>query len=153
MTASLLASIEVLDEVTVGRPMRMRLRLTSAADDPARVVSPDLGDPPPELGWTASGDTYRFALLISLGLVRLSMRDSDGMDVVSKQPMPWVDPLVGSRYLAHDESVVFEFDLDAFFMVERPGRYVVTIDYVDAKAPAQAMVELDIKPIDTEPMA
>lgn len=146
MTASLHASIEPLGQTTLGRPLRMRIWLINSADHAVRVVSPALGEPPPELGWTASGETYRLALLLSLGRMRLSMRDSDGVNVVGKQPMPWVDPLVGSRLLAPGEAITLEFDLNAFFTVAQPGRYEVEIEYIDATTPARATVEIDIGP-------
>lgn len=146
MTASLSVLIEPLGQTALGRPLRMRIRLTNDGAHPARIVSPDFGEPPPELDWTGSGETYRLALLISLGWIRLSMRDSEGVDVVHKQPMPWVDPLVGSRTLAPGEAIALEFDLDAFFTITHPGRYVVAVDYMDETTLVQALVLLEIGP-------
>lgn len=151
MTASLHASIESFGQTTFGRPLRMRIRLINGADHAVRVASPALGEPPPDLGWTASDETYRLALLISLGRMRLSMRDSDGVDVVGEQPMPWVDPLVGSKILAPGEAIALEFDLDAFFAITQPGRYEVAIEYIDVVTPARATTEIDIGPTWTTP--
>ena len=51
-------------------PIPVRFTVTNRSGRDIRIVGPDVGRPPPELGWSASLEAYRFAVLASIGIVR-----------------------------------------------------------------------------------
>src|SRR5262245_47051264 len=104
-------SIGVEPEGSVlGAPIRARGVVVNDSDQPLETANPELGSPPPALGWKASSEAYRIAVLRSFGLIAMTLTDAGGHPVESTGLVPWVTPILGRRTLQPNEQLVLELD-------------------------------------------
>lgn len=124
MNTLLTSSLEVDSQpLSVGSPISVRMTITNTSDRSLEIVNFDVGVPPPELNWAFSDSAYRAALLMSFGLLKLTLESATGQSVQSKGLNPWVTPVLGKQTLQPNDSVSLEFDLNELFSIDSPGRY------------------------------
>jgi hypothetical protein len=145
MPTSLAAALELQNEPVPGGPIWVRFTVTNDAGQEIVVTNPDVGLPPPELGWTASGSAYQVGVLASFGLLRITLQGADGREVESKGLMPWVTPLFGKRALQPGESFTLDFDLDELFSIGAAGPYGLRVQYGDEGVRAEASLDFEIR--------
>lgn len=147
MTALLSGTLDLLTVRPVaGEPIWLRLTITNVADQAALIINPDVGVPPPDLKWTASNEAYRIAVLMSFGLIQMTLKDADGVLVDSKGLMPWVTPILGTRALPPHDSVALDFDLNELFGANAPGLYSLRVRYGQEGMYAHASMDLEVMP-------
>ena len=146
MTTLLAAKLQLGTERPVpGGPIWVRMTITNDSDEKVEVANPEVGVPPPNLGWKASNQAYQIALLMSFGLMKIALNDAKGQLVESKGLMPWVTPSMGKRVLQPHEHLVIDFDLNELFSIESAGVYRLRIRYGDEAIYAEASMNIEIR--------
>lgn len=135
----------------VSKPIRVKLTIANETSAPLTIADPQVGPPPADLHWAASGDAYRVGVLTSLGLMRLALAHANAAPLASKAPAPWVTLLLGQRVLQMHESVTFDFDLDELFEIDSPGHYLVSARYGKGATAASAEMPLEVFPLSGQP--
>src|SRR5207248_727871 len=119
------------EQPVLGEPIWVRMTITNGSDQAFIIVNPEVGAPPPNLEWKASDQAYQVALLMSFGLLKVTLKDTDGELVESKGLMPWVTPILGKLALQPHDIVALDFDLNELFSIESPGRASLQVRYGD----------------------
>jgi hypothetical protein len=146
MTAFLAAKLELGTERPVLRePIWVRMTITNDSDEEIEVVNPEVGVPPSDLEWRASDQAYQVALLMSFGLLKITLKDTDGELVESNGLMPWVTPILGKRALQPHDNLVLDFDLNELFSIDSPGRSSLQVRYGDDAVYAEASMDIEIR--------
>jgi hypothetical protein len=128
----------------ISKPIRVELTIANESSEPLTIVDPEVGLPPPDLHWTASDEAYRIGILMSFGLMQITLKDADGKLADSKGLTPWVTPLLGKRVLETHASLTLEFDLNELFVIDSPGNYLACARYGDEDAFGIAELHLEI---------
>jgi len=146
MSTLLAAKLELgTEKPALGEPVRVHLTITNNSDEEIEVANPEVGVPPPGLDWKASNQAYRIAVLLSFGLMKLALNDSDGRPVKSKGLMPWVTPSMGKRVLQPQEGFTLDFDLNELFSLDSAGPYRLQVRYGDEAVHAEAGLDIEIR--------
>ena len=146
MTELPVGALEIKTEQPVlGEPIWVRMTITNGSDQGFIIVNPEVGAPPSDLEWRASDQAYQVALLMSFGLLKMTLKDTDGELVESKGLMPWVTPILGKRTLQPHDILVLDFDLNELFSIDSPGRSSLEVRYGDDAAYAEANIDLEVK--------
>lgn len=130
----------------LGGPIPVRLTVTNVAGEPLIVPSPDLGLPPAELRWPASAEAFRASLLMSFGVLELTLGAADGSPVATRGLAPWVTPVLARTTLRPGESLGLDLDLGELFAIDAAGRYTLRARYGDEGLKAAAGMELTLSP-------
>jgi hypothetical protein len=147
MTALLTGLLEIKTERPVlGEAIWVRMTITNGSDQEFVIVNPDVGVPPPDLDWRASDQAYQIALLMSFGLLKITLKDTDEELVESKGLMSWVTPILGKRTLHPHDNLVLDFDLNELFLIDSAGLYSVWLRYGDNEVYAEASMDIEIMP-------
>jgi hypothetical protein len=111
------------------------LRITNTSDVPVEVPDPDLGVPSPAAGWSHSVAAYRASLLMSFGMLSVSVRNAHGEGVEERAVSTWSTPFQRpDRVLARGDRLDVVIPLAPLFAVEAGGMYRVTVAYGPARA-------------------
>ncbi|MEX2512671.1 MAG: hypothetical protein WD398_07190 [Cyclobacteriaceae bacterium] len=113
----------------LGKPIWVGITMTNESDRTLEIINPDVGTPPPNLHWTASDEAYRIALLISIGALKIILKNGEGQLIESKGLQPWVTPIIGTQNLQPHQSLTFEFDVNELFSLESSGFYHLWLRY------------------------
>ncbi len=149
MAALLTGAAEVTTEHPVQRePIVLRIHITNDSDQVVEIVNPEFGAPPPGLEWKASYKAYQFGVLISIGLLKITLKCADGQLVESKGLVPWVTPILGKRALQPHGSLVLDFDLSELFSLDLAGVHNMKLRYGDDAVHADASTDIEIGPRD-----
>jgi hypothetical protein len=147
MTATLLVALQLRTEgPLLGRPIWVRVTMTNGSEQELTIVTPEVGTPPPDLGWTASAEAYRIALLMSLGIVTMAVWDAEGRPIESRGLIPWVTPVLGQLTLQPGRTVELDFDLNELFAIHSAGRYSLEFRYRVAGGDVEASTDIEIRP-------
>jgi len=147
MTALLVGALEIKTERPVpGEPIWVRMTITNGSAQEVVIVNPEVGVPPPYLDWIASDKAYQIAVLMSFGVVKITLKNADGQLVESKGLMPWVTPILGKRALQPQDSLVLDFDLSELFSIHLAGLYSVQMHYGDNTVYADISTDIEIGP-------
>src|ERR1700719_5056477 len=113
MTTFLATKLELATERPVLRePVRVRMTITNNSDEELEVANPEVGVPPPDLDWKASNGAYQVALLMSFGLIKISLKDINGRLAEAKGLIPWVTPILSKRTLQARDSLALDLHLN-----------------------------------------
>jgi hypothetical protein len=146
-TALLLGTLELKTERPVpGEPIWVSMTITNGSDQELVIVNPEVGVPPPDLNWRASNEAYQIGVLMSFGLIQITLKDANGVLVESKGLMPWVTPIFGKRALQPHDSLALDFDLNELFSINLAGLYNVQVRYGKDGVYADASTDLEIMP-------
>ncbi|MFW6174257.1 MAG: hypothetical protein ACOC5K_00565 [Chloroflexota bacterium] len=147
MPIALSGSLEVESRPAVaGRPVWTRLVVTNDTASSVSVPNPHVGDPPDELDWSFSFETYRASLLISFGILKVSVMTDSEESLQMQGPNPWITPLMPARLdLAPRESFSLRINLSDHFAFPRAGTYRLTVVYGDDLASATATADLSFE--------
>lgn len=150
MTALLVGALEIKTERPVlGEPIWVHMTITNGSNQEVVIVNPEVGLPPPDLDWRASDQAYQIAVLMSFGLIKITLKDTDGQLVESKGLVPWVTPTLGKRTLRPHDNLAFDFDLNELFSIDLARLYNVQVRYGDDAAYADASTDIEIRPRDS----
>ena len=130
MTALLIATLELKTErPVVGEPIGVRMTMSNGSDQEIVIVNPEVGVPPPDLNWRASQSAYQIGVLMSFGLIQITLRNADGELVENKGLMPWVTPILSKRALQPHDNLVLDFDLNELFSIYLSTLYSINVRY------------------------
>jgi hypothetical protein len=147
MTALLSGTLELRAIRPVpGEPIWVRMTIVNDSSQELAIANPDVGVPPPDLNWKASSEAYQVGVLMSFGLIRITLKDANGGLVESKGLMPWVTPVLGKRMLQPHDSLALDFDLDELFSISAAGLYDLQVRYGDDRLYAEARMDIEIAP-------
>ena len=151
MMALLLTGVLAIQTIppVLGAPIWVSATITNNSDQEQVIVNPEVGVPPLELDWKASNQAYRIAVLMSFGLIKITLRDAENQLVESKGLMPWVTPILGKRVLQPHDNLVIDFDLNELFVIDSAGLYSLSFRYGDDAVYANASMDLDLRPCNT----
>jgi hypothetical protein len=127
----------------LGKPIGVQMTISNKSDQAVEIINQNVGIPPPELHWTASTNAYKIALLISVGVVTIILKNDQGKLIASKGLTPWVTPILSRKTLLPQQKMEFEFDLDELFFFESSGSYFLWLRYGDDTY-VESMVDFDI---------
>src|SRR5690606_19761281 len=101
------------------------------------------GNPPPDLNWQQSLETYRTALLLSFGYLTLSVRDQAGRELSREGNATWVTPIrKPDVFLGPGEALELTIPIGEFYRLE-PGRsYDVQATYGEEERKVSARARL-----------
>ena len=126
-------------------PLWVRFIVTNDTDSPVSVPNPDVGKPPPELKWTLSAETFRNAVLLSFGLLKLALQSATGEVLPEVHHNPWVTPFfLPPLELAPGESFDFRINVADHFAVGKAGKYHLAVEYGDHSLLTRAEAQLVI---------
>jgi|GEM_PF-2749759 len=145
MNTPLVATLEPKTPPVLGNPICVRLTITNDSDQEIELTSPEVGAPSPDLNWKGSDEAFQIAVLISFGLLEISLIGPNGGNVNSKGLMPWVTPLVAKRLLQPHDKLAVDFDIAELFSIESPGVYKLRARYGDEATGAEAGSDIEIK--------
>lgn len=129
MTA-LIATIEPIAE-PVGESA-VTLRIVNNTVGPIELLNPDLGKPADRSDWPFSVEAYRAALLMSFGLLTVSVHSESGEEVAKEPVSTWSTPLVRPPVsLTPGGSLDVVIPLRPFFLLATAAAYRVTAEYGD----------------------
>lgn len=146
MTNALLAKLELETEPTLGNPIWIRLTITNVSDREIVLPDPEVGIPSPDLNWKNSNEAYQVCLLMSFGLIQITLKHGNGDAIESKGLMPWVTPILSKRKLQPHDTLVLNFDISELFSIETVGVYRLHVRYGEEAAYAEASLEIEIRP-------
>jgi hypothetical protein len=148
MTTLLAATLELKTERPVlGEPIWVCMTISNGSNQEIVIVNPEVGVPPPDLNWRASDSAYQIGVLMSFGLIRITLKNADGELVESRGLMPWVTPILGKRALQPHDSLVLDFDLNELFSINLAGLYSIQVWYGDNAVYADASTDIEIMPL------
>lgn len=138
-------------EITTVRPILgsaiwVRFTIVNNFDHEVIIVNPEVGIPPPELDWRGTEQAYQVAVLMSFGLIRITLKHTDGQLVESKGLVPWVTPTQGKRPLQPHDNLVMDFELNELFSINLAGPYNLQVRYGKHGAFADASTDIEILP-------
>ncbi len=145
MKTPLVATLKTKTEPVLGQPIWVRLTITNDSDQKIELTSPEVGVPNPDLNWNGSNEAYQVAVLMSFGLLQISLVDPNGGNVSSRGLMPWVTPLLGKRLLRPHDNLAVDFDIYELFSIDSPGVYKLRARYGDEATGAEASSDIEIK--------
>ncbi|HEX3230522.1 MAG TPA: hypothetical protein VHQ95_16205 [Pyrinomonadaceae bacterium] len=145
MTTPLTAALELRNEPILGSSIGVRFSVRNDADDEIVLTNPDVGLPPPGLGWKASNEAYQIGVLISFGLLEVKLKDDRAETVKSKGLMPWVTPILSKRVLSTNDQLIINFDINELFLIEAAGKYNLAVKFADQSAIAQAALSFELR--------
>lgn len=147
MSASLVGGLALTTEhPMLGAPLWVQMTITNHADQAVTIVNPEVGIPPADLKWRASNEAYQMAVLMSFGLLQISLKELAGAEVERQGAMPWVTPLLGKRTLPPQASMTLDFDLTELFAIHQAGRYDIQVRYGEDSVYADATLTCEIMP-------
>lgn len=141
MTGTLSASLEPAPEAagSAGGEVAVTLRIANPTAGPVEILDPDVGRPPPEMGWPWSVAAYRVAVLLSFGYLALAVTDEAGDPVEPEPVQAWATPVLRPPVvLGPGDAVAVPVPLVPFFSLERGRAYRVAVDYGAAPATVHA---------------
>ena len=141
MTGTLTATLEPASAAGTGASgeVGVTLRLANPGDGPVEILDPDVGRPPPEMGWPWSVAAYRVAVLLSFGYLALAVTDEAGDPVEPEPVQAWATPVLRPPVvLGPGDAVAVPVPLVPFFSLERGRAYRVAVDYGAAPATVHA---------------
>lgn len=147
MMALLLTGVLAIQTIppVLGEPIWVSMTITNDSDQELVIVNPEVGIPPLELDWKASHQAYQIAILMSFGLIKITLRDADDQLVESKGLMPWVTPVLGKRMLRPHDNLVIDFDLNELFVIDSAGLYHLSLRYGDDSLYVDTSLDLVVR--------
>lgn len=110
------------------------LRIVNTSRAPVSVPNPDLGRPAEGSGWEWSVDAYRASLLMSFGMLRVTVRDADGEEVDKALVSTWSTPVRWpDLVLEPGAGLDLVIPLGPLFELKAGERYRVTAAYGEAR--------------------
>jgi hypothetical protein len=135
MTGALTATLDP----SGGDEPGVTLRIANAGGEAVEILDPDVGRPPPEMGWPWSVAAYRVAVLLSFGYLALAVTDGAGDPVEPEPVQPWATPVLRPPVvLGPGDVVAVPLPLVPFFPLAAGATYRVVVDYGVAPATVHA---------------